>query len=371
MQISDEEYYLLALSLVDGIGSVRAQKLLKHFNSARNIFQADARELKANSGSVPVKVLDQILAKDVLKSADREITFCRRQHVEILSILSPDFPIRLKTMEDFPLVLYKKGDIFPKIRKTISIVGTRKSTDYGHRFLDGLFEDLNAVKEIVVISGLAHGIDYKAHSLALYHRMNTTAVMGLALDKIYPTVNTNLAQNILKQGGGWLTETSSKSVTTQGVFPQRNRLIAGMADVVLVVETDLKGGSVITAKLARDYHRRVFALPGRIGDSQSRGCNDLIQKGIAQLINSPLDLINEMHWSDAAHGNTPRVIEIDFAGSTIQKRILETIGMQPKIDMEQLLHKAQTDHSQLVEALLELELEGWIRSLPGNQYELI
>jgi len=369
--LSEEEFYLLALNSVEGIGAIRANLLLNKFETSKNIFEINSKEIKSNKQSIPEKIIDQILSKTTLKNAEEEINFCQKNNIDIVTIHSKEYPSRLKFMEDRPLILFKKGNIYPNIKKTIAIVGTRKSTEYGHKFLENFFAELASVQDLAVISGLAHGIDYKGHSLSIEHKIPTIAVMGLALNKIYPSQNTNLAKNILKENGGWLTETNSTDKTTQGVFPRRNRIIAGLSDVLFVVETDVKGGSVITAHLANEYSKEVFALPGRITDAQSRGCNDLIQKNLAQIVNSPSDIIDFMNWQSASNKKISKAIEIDFEGSANQKKVLDLIRVHPKIELEKISNDSQIPHSQLVEILLELELEGWIHTLPGNKYELI
>ena len=370
-ELTEEDFYTLALTTIEGIGALRAQQLLARHESAKNIFELNQKVLKSSIQGFPDKIIQKILSKDALKDAEDEISFCNINGIKIISSHNPNYPVRLKALEDRPSILYTKGEVFPHIQKTIAIVGTRKSTDYGHRFLDQLFQDLKSVSNILVVSGLAHGIDHRAHSLALDHDIPTIGVMGIALDKIYPTANHNLAKNILKSGGGWMTETSSKDKTSQGVFPRRNRIIAGLADAVLVVETDIKGGSVITAHMANDYGKDVYALPGRISDAQSRGCNDLIQKNLARIIHQASDIIEEMNWIKKTNKKIPKGIEIDFEGSANQKKILDLIRIHPRIDLERLTFESNLSHSSLVEILLELELENYISTLPGNKYELI
>ena len=367
----NEEFYLLALQSIDGLGPIKSNLLLSGFTKASEIFQTSPKELRTRWKGLGEKVIQQIIDMSSFQKAEKELEFCSKNGIDIVSTQSENYPARLKHLPDKPLVLFKKGNIFPKIKKTLAIVGTRKSTDYGHRYLERFFDELKELKDICVISGLALGIDQKAHSLSVKHNIPTLAVMGLGLGTIYPSQNTNLAKEILSKGGGWMTETSSQDKTAQGVFPRRNRLIAGLCDALLVIETDIKGGSVITAQLANDYNKDVFALPGRFSDAQSKGCNNLIQKNIASLVNLPTDLIETMSWNTSSNKKTPQSIEIDFEGSAAQKKILETIRVHPQIELENLLAKTELEHSQLVENVLELELEGLISTLPGNKYELI
>lgn len=371
MDISQEDFYLMALQAIDGLGPIKANMLLKGYSNPAEIFIASKKDLKHKVAGLSEDILNQIVNKSSFCGVETELKFCKKNGIDVVTYNNLSYPVRLNLMEDKPLVLYKKGTIYPKIKRSLSIVGTRKSTEYGHKFLDQLFEELIDVKDLCVISGLALGIDQKAHGLSVKHAIPTLAVMGLSLDKIYPAQNTNLAKSIIAADGGWISETSSQSKTSQGVFPRRNRLIAGLCDAILVVETDVKGGSVITALLANDYGKDVFALPGRTSDAQSRGCNDLIKKHLASLVNTPKDLIESMSWHTHTNKNLPRTLELDFEGTATQKNVLDVIRKTPKIELEKLIFQAQLEHGQLVETLLELELQGVIHTLPGNKYELI
>lgn len=369
--IEQEEYYLLALHFIKGLGPIKANSLLAHFGSSKQIFAADKKELSSLPTPIHRKIAEQIMAKSSFEMVEKEMDFCHKNDIQIVSILDSDYPARLKALEDKPIILFKKRNIFPAQKRVLSIVGTRKSTEYGHRFLEQLFDELNGIKDLCVVSGLALGIDQKAHQLSIKNHIPTLAVMGLGLDKIYPAQNTNLANHILKENGGWMTETSSQDKISQGVFPRRNRLIAGLCDALLVVETDVKGGSVITAQLANEYDRDIFALPGRVSDAQSRGCNELIKNNLAVLVNTPQDLIESMNWYGNSNKHIPKTIEIDFVGSAMEKKIIDLIRQQPKIEFEKLIVQSNIEHSQLVETLLNLELEGIIHALPGNKYEIL
>jgi DNA processing protein len=369
--IQTEEFYLLALQSIEGLGAIKSNILLQHYKSASDIFNLSKKDLTDIGNGIGKPIVDQIVDKSSFIKAEKEYKFCQKNNIEIISSINPLYPARLKHLPDKPHIIFKKGEIYPLIKKSLAIVGTRKSTEYGHRFLDNLFEELKTVKDLCIVSGLALGVDQKAHSLSVKHKIPTLGVMGLALDKIYPTQNYNLAQSMLKEGGGWLTETSSQDKTVQGLFPKRNRLIAGLCDAILVVETDIKGGSVITAHLANDYERDIFALPGRTTDAQSRGCNDLIQKNIATMVNSPTDIIDYMSWNTITNKKVNKAIEIDFEGTSNQKKVIECIRVSPRIEFEKLLIDTGFEHGVLVEILLILELDGMINTLPGNKYELI
>lgn len=369
--IQNEEFHLLALQSIEGLGAIKSNILLNHYQSATSIFNLSKKELTDIGNGISKSIVEQIINKSSFVKAENEYEFCQKNNIEIISSMNTLYPARLKHLQDKPHIIFKKGEIYPLIKRSLAIVGTRKSTEYGHRFLENLFEELKTVKDLAIISGLALGIDQKAHSLSVKHKIPTIGVMGLALDKIYPTQNYNLAQSMLKEGGGWMTETSSQDKLVQGLFPKRNRLIAGLCDAILVVETDIKGGSVITAHLANDYERDIFALPGRTTDAQSRGCNDLIQKNIATMVNSPTDIIEYMAWNTKTNKKVPKAMEIDFEGTSNQKKVIECIRITPRIEFEKLLIETGIEHGPLVEILLGLELDEMINTLPGNKYELL
>jgi DNA processing protein len=371
MHISEEDFQLMALQAIDGLGPIKANLLLKAFKNPEEIFLASRKEIKTKCPTIPEDILKQINDKLTFNEVETELKFCEKHKIEIVTYKNENYPVRLHLLEDKPLVLFKRGQIYPKIKRSLAIVGTRKSTEYGHKFLEHLFEEMKGIENLIVVSGLALGIDQKAHTLSVKNNIPTLAVMGLSLDKIYPTQNANLAKSILESEGGWISETTSQSKTSQGVFPRRNRLIAGLCDGLIVAETDLKGGSIITALLANDYGKEVFALPGRISDAQSRGCNDLIKKNLATLVNTPQDLIEAMSWNTHTNKKLPKTLELDFEGTSMQKKVLDVIRKTPKIELEKLLFQSQLEHGQLVETLLELELQGMINTLPGNKYELI
>jgi DNA processing protein len=218
---------------------------------------------------------------------------------------------------------------------------------------------------------LAQGIDSKAHWASIKYEIPTVAVMAISLGQIYPAINKRLSEKILEKNGGWITETSSQETASAGLFPRRNRIIAALSDATFVVETNLKGGSIITAKLANEYHRDVFALPGRYNDNFSKGSNALIQNNQAVLVNSPEDIINYMNWGEKSLRKINPNIEIPFEGSTYQKKVLELIRNTPQINIERLNIEMQNEIGSLAEALVNLELSGYIRSKAGNQYEIV
>lgn len=368
----NEHFVMLALSFVEGIGIHRANQLLSYFGSAKNIFEADKLDL-ASQSYLSKNIVSQIQSKTSWKQAEIEIAFAKKNDIKIINYLHPEYPKRLIPLDDKPIVLYKKGNVHPEIKKSLAIVGTRKSSEYGGKFLEHLFEELASIPSLAIISGLAQGIDYKAHMLAVKKGIPTVGVMGLALNSIFPAGHTKLAKEMLEKEGGWITETSSQDKLSPGLFPRRNRIIAAMCDALFVVETNIKGGSMITAQLAMDYNKEIFALPGRYNDSFSKGCNHLIQNNMAALVNTPQDILTYMNWDGKSNKAVPKNIEIDFEGTALQKELVEIIRKTPLVDIEKLTNVVvnRFTSGEMLEALITLELDGIIRTLPGNKYEIV
>jgi DNA processing protein len=363
-------FHLLALSLIEGIGNVKINQLLSHFKSAENVFQASKTDFYEVKG-FNISLIEAILSKSTFQQAEEEINFCLQHHLEIITYQDERYPLRLLSLEDRPLILFTKGNIHGKIKKALSIVGTRKSTEYGNKFLEILFDELKTQKDLVTISGLALGVDTKAHGHSIKANIPTLAVMAFPLNKIYPTTNQKLAIEIIEHEGGWITESVSREKMVQGLFPRRNRIIAALCDALLVVETDIKGGSIITANIANDYHKDVYALPGRYQDPHSRGCNYLIKNRKAEMILSVDDFIEDLGWKKSSNKKLNPNLQIEFEGNDEQKFILDIIRRNPGIDVDMLSFQSKKSTSQLAESLIVLELEGIIRTLPGKKYEIV
>jgi len=365
-----DHFYLLALSLIEGIGNVKINQLLAHFKTVERIFEASKTDFYEIKG-FNMSLIEAILSKSSFPRAEEEINFCLQHHLQIITYKDELYPQRLLSLEDRPLILFAKGNVHGKAKKALSIVGTRKSTEYGNRFLETLFEELKSQKDLVTISGLALGVDTKAHSHSVKANIPTLGVMAFPLNKIYPPTNQKLAKEIIEHDGGWITESVSSEKMVQGLFPRRNRIIAALCDALLVVETDIKGGSIITANIANDYNRDVYALPGRYQDAHSRGCNYLIKQRKAEMILSVDDFIEDLGWKKGSNKKLNQNLQIEFDGNDEQKYILDIIRRNPGIDVDTLSIQSKKSTSQLAESLIVLELDGIIRTLPGKKYEII
>ena len=285
--------YQIALNYIEHIGPVRAKQLLSYFGSAEAIFKESTQSL-AKLPSIGPERAAAIKKKEVLERADQEITFIEKKNIKTYFFTDASYPYRLKECADAPLMLYGSGNLHLDAGHFIAIVGTRKPTDRGKANTERLIKELGErMNNITIISGLAYGIDICAHRAALESGIPTIGIPAHGLDTIYPSTHRNTAAQMLERGG-ILTEFCTRTIPDAGNFVRRNRIIAGLSDAVIVVESKEKGGSLITANYANGYNRDVFAFPGRPEDKESAGCNQLIKRNIAALIENADDLIADI-----------------------------------------------------------------------------
>lgn len=360
--------YYIAINTLEGIGAVQAKQLIAYCGSAEAVFKQKKSQLLKIPGIGP-KTAESIIKGTCFKQAEDEITFVEKNNIEAIPYTANNYPKRLTHCSDNPVLLYKKGNANLNYQKTISIVGTRKATKYGKDFIIQLCEELKN-QHIQIISGLALGIDGQAHKSALDNGLNTVAVLGHALNTIYPPLHTNLAKEILSREGALLSEYPSFEPMHPSNFPMRNRIVAGMSDAVIVVESAVKGGALITANIANSYNRDVFALPGRYKDKSSQGCNFLIKANKAHLIESATDLLNIMGWQTSSR--KPKLIQKQIALdlSENEQKVVNTLKDSDGLEVDLLMVKTNLNGSLLATVLLELELKGIVYSLPGNRYIL-
>ena len=287
--------YQITLTLIPNIGDVHAKALVNHFGNAEDIFKAKKKELEEIEGIGSVRARSIKEFKD-FKNAEEEIAFIEKYKITTLFITDKNYPQRLLNCYDSPAMLYYRGNADLNQPKIIAIVGTRNNNEYGKAVCEKLVEDL-AGENILIVSGLAFGIDSIAHRSALKNDLKTVAILAHGIDRIYPTQNKSLAKEIIEQGG-LLTDFRSKTNPDKQNFPKRNRIVAGISDAIVVVESSIKGGSLITAELGNGYNKDVFAVPGRINDTKSEGCNYLIKNNKACLITSAEDLLEDMGWKE-------------------------------------------------------------------------
>ncbi|NBC07918.1 MAG: DNA-protecting protein DprA [Bacteroidetes bacterium] len=360
--------YRVALTFIPKVGAVTARNLMSYCGSARAVFEARQRELLKIPG-VGAQVADNIRSKTALQAAEQEIRFMQQQGIQPVFYLDDDYPRRLKHLPDSPPLLYYRGQACLNPERCVAIVGTRKPTPLGVRHCEELVEGLKAYG-VTVISGLAFGIDVAAHRAALQHELSTIGVVAHGLSRIYPPQHRSVAYRMVQENGGILSEYPSDTRPDRERFPMRNRIIAGLCDALVVVETRRRGGSMISAKMANDYHKDVFAVPGRLNDRQSEGCNLLIKSHQAALMESVEDLAYVMRWdkADQASGVQTRLF-VDL--SEAEERIVALLRDQELLSIDHLTQLTQRTNSELVRLLLELEFKGVVQSLPGKQYMLV
>jgi len=360
--------YQLALTLVPNIGDVHAKILIQAYGSAEAIFKAKKTELEKHEGIGSVRA-NSIKQFSNFNEAEKEILFIEKYKIKPLFLTDKEYPQRLLHCYDAPTLLFYKGTANLNASKIVGIVGTRSNTDYGKTVTEKLVSDL-AAQNVVIASGLAFGIDAYAHKAALKNKLPTVGVVGHGLDVIYPSEHTSLAKEMLKEGGGLLTEFFSKTKPDRHNFPLRNRLVAGLCDATVVVETALKGGSMITAKLADAYNRDVFAVPGRSIDKASSGCNYLIKSNKAFLLTSAVDLLETMGWNEKK--STPKKQRELFINLTSEEqKIIDLLQKKETTHIDELNSASGLSSSVAASAILSLELQGIVGSLPGKLYKLI
>jgi DNA processing protein len=367
--ISDESLYMIALVNLKGVGDVTARNLLQYFGSAEEIFKAKRRLLEKVPGVGTYTAAQIETAKPAaLKRAEEELVFVEKNKIRISLCTDDNYPKRLLECSDAPVVFYYKGIADMDAAKIISIVGTRRITEYGREQTESLVRDLKCfLPEIIIVSGLAYGIDVCAHRSALKNNMHTIGVLAHGLDRIYPAAHRNIAVEML-DNGGLLTEFMSKTTPDRENFLRRNRIIAGLSDATVVVESGVKGGSLVTADIAVSYNRDVYAVPGRVTDGNSAGCNRLILTNKAGLICSAKDLILAMRWDVGLKGmNQQPTLPFPEKPDHPMIRLLEKNG---SLHINRLAAEMELPVHKITAILFELEFEGHIKALPGGIYTL-
>lgn len=363
--MSDDLLYQIFLTLIPNIGDVHAKDLINRFSSAGNIFKAKRKDLESIEGIGTVRVNSILHFKD-FKRAEQEMRFIEKYKINVLFLNDDKYPKRLLNCYDPPTVLYYKGNADLNVSRIISIVGTRKNNEYGKNICEKTITDL-AHENILIVSGLAFGIDTIAHRSALKNHMNTVGVVAHGLDRIYPPQNKTLAKEMIEQGGV-LSDFKSETNPDKQNFPRRNRIVAGMSDAILVIESGLKGGSLITAELANSYNKDVFAFPGRVNDSRSEGCNYLIKNNKAAMVTSAKDILDNLGWSE--HKKINKKQQELFIELTHEERIIiDIMHACEQLHIDQLYQKSALSSSAVASALLTLEMNGLVASLPGKIYK--
>ena len=359
-------FHQLALACNPGIGSVTGRALLNHFGTAEAVFKAKKSHLMSLSG-IGEKTADLILSKKGFDRAEQEQKFIDKYKIKPLFFANDDYPSRLKNCYDAPLLVYFKGEADLNAAKIISIVGTRNATSYGKELCQQLIGGLKP-HNVLVVSGLAYGIDIMAHKACLKENIPTIAALGHGLDRIYPALHRPQAEKML-ENGGLITEFPSGTNPDRENFPKRNRIIAGIADATIVVEAGIKGGALITAEIANSYNRDVFAFPGRVTDDFSAGCNYLVKTNRAHLISGVKDLEYILGWTE----NTLKKIQqtsLRLNLSVDEKKVTDILNEKGLTGIDSLALAIKLPQSKLAITILGLEMQGIIVALPGKMYKL-
>jgi len=370
-----ELLYQLALGKIPGIGPVYTRRLLHHFGTPSAIFHASISTLEK------VFTLGSKRANDIARftgfpALEKELAFIEKYSIRPLFITDRDYPQRLLRCPDAPILLFFKGPADLNASKIIAIIGTRSPSEYGRQATERLIRDIASIPGVLIISGLAYGIDAIAHQAALQYQLPTVGVLGHGLDQLYPREHTRLAKNMLREGG-LLTKFTIGTKPDTYNFPIRNRIVAGMSDAVIVTETRTRGGSLLTAENALVYHRKVFAVPGRINDERSSGCNALIREGKARLLAGVADLQEHMGLEQP----TPSIVQQGSLFSSErserpglsdnERTLLQLFDQKKTLTLRDIHSTIRQDHDVLSVTLLNLELLGHISSLPGKTFRLV
>lgn len=357
--------YQIAITLIPGIGDVSGKRLVAYCGSAEAVFQEKRKALEKIHGIKEFTVDAICHPKDILKRVEQEVAFIEANDIQPLFFQDQGYPRRLLQCTDSPMMLYYKGSAPLNATRVVAIVGTRNISDYGRECCSKLVSDL-VDDGVLVVSGLAYGVDTMAHRTAVKEGIPTVGVLGNGLQQIYPAANKKLAMEMLANGG-LLTECMSGTQPDKENFPRRNRIIAGMADAVIVIESALKGGSLITADLANSYSRDVFAYPGRVMDIYSQGCNYLIRTNRAHLMESVANLRYVMRWERRHPEERQTTILREF--SEEEKKIMECFGDKRVVSLDDLIIGTGLPTTKLASLLLNLEFDGVLMALPGRRYQ--
>lgn len=366
--MNDQELFnLLALLKVDGVGDIMGKKLLNSFGDASAIFKAKSSQLAAVDGIGSV-LMKNLKDKSVFEKADKELSFIKNNNIQISFFQDENYPERLKHCIDAPILIFTAGNLDFKNKKIISIVGTRQITSYGTDFCKKLIEDI-APLDPVIVSGFAYGVDIVAHQAAMDFNLQTVGVLAHGLNQIYPRTHKKYMAR-MEEKGGFITEFWSDSNPDKEKFVRRNRIVAGMTEATIVIESADKGGSLITANMANDYNRDVFAVPGRVTDKYSQGCNNLIKTQKANVLTSAADLIYMLNWDIKENPKTIQkqlFVELE----SVEQKVYDFLQKNGKELLDIIAIECEIPIFKLSGILIGMELKGVIRPLPGKLFESI
>ena len=364
MSSNNDLLYKLALNYIPNIGAVKAKDLVSYCGGIKEVFSASKRQLLSIPGIAETRAED-VLTSDALAKAEKELNALDGKDIKLISYLDDDYPENLKHYPDSPVLLYCKGNMNLNAPRMVAIVGTRKITPYGIVQCQQIVEQLVPLN-CTVISGMAYGVDTHAHRNALEMDLPTIGILGNGLNTIYPAANRKMATRMLDKGGV-ISEFPLDAKPDRENFPMRNRIIAGMADVVIVIESAQSGGSMITAEYANNYNKDVFAIPGKLTDEFSAGCNHLIKIHKANLLTSADDISYIMRWDKQAE---PRQMSLIVDLEPEEQKVVDILRANPKMSLDVMHYETQIPLGSLTSILLNLEFKGILTTLPGKKYIL-
>ena len=364
----DELRYTLALQRVPNLGDSSAKKLLQFVGSAEGVFKEKRANLLKIDGIGALKLKD-LRASRILIDAERELEYIDANAISYSFFKDDSYPERLKHCLDGPLLIFYKGNVDLENRRVISVVGTRNITTYGRDFCIKLIEELSPTNPIIV-SGFAYGVDITAHKAAIDNGLQTIGCLAHGLNQIYPKVHKKYVSQV-EQNGGFITEFWSSDAFDRTNFLKRNRIIAGMSEATIVIESAEKGGSLVTADIANSYNREVFAAPGRTTDSQSQGCNNLIKTQQARLLTSAADIVYMLGWKLEDFNKKPQQKQLFVELSTEEKVIYNYLKDKEKQVLDIIALNCKMPTFKVSSLLLSMELKGVVRPLPGKLFQII
>ena len=365
----DSLLHQIAITKIPKVGAMTAKNLISYCGGSAKVFDADKKTLLKVPG-VGESIAQYILDQNVLGEAEKEVYFIHKNNIKPLFYTDKNYPARLRKLNDCPLMLFYKGTANLNNARIVGIVGTRKPTHQGISVCEEIVEGLRPYN-VIILSGLAYGIDVTAHKTALATGQDTIGVLGHGLDTIYPAAHRKVSKEMILQGG-LLTEFTSKSRPDKEHFPMRNRIVAGLCDALVVVETAERGGSMITAIRAAQYNKQIFAVPGRIRDKLSIGCNQLIKQNKATLLESAEELAYTMHWQLAAEEGEmiSKQTQLFQELTEPEKKIIDLLSQEDENQFDIVLRQTVMSSGELSAILLGLEFQGLVKSLPGKRFAL-
>ncbi len=352
----------LALMAIPRIGSINSRKLIAYAQGIENVFKLSRKDLLKIPG-FGNQIVEQILSNKHFQLADKELEFIEKYKIKVTIFFDDDYPYRLKQSDDCPLLYFSRGQAISDNRKYLSVVGTRNATQRGIDFCNKLISELKqSGHDVVIVSGLAFGIDIAAHKAALKENLPTIGILAHGLDQLYPAKHRDVATQMLEQGAV-VSEFFSGMFPDKNNFIRRNRIIAGLSDATIVVESGTTGGSLITANLANSYSRDVFAVPGRLGDKYSLGCNKLIKTNRAALLESVADIEYLLGWN---RNTEPKQKELFVNLTKEEEQLLTVFENGEELNIDTICRESEFTMAKVSALLLNLEFSGVIKCLPGK-----